>query len=225
MVGGGSSNAGSPSSWGQSQNKDLPPLRLFRIKTVEKKEDYLEYDGISDLFSGLEYSWNYEGVSELFEGLEYNKLSQFQRRVLKVCRVNNGIRDPIMKGRILGCSTNKYLRFIADTGSPVAIVPKAVAIKNKLSILPPDPDEPSYAGVSGSRLTVVGQSHMFIHFKEMKNTKEVRTIVVADEGDEIIIGLQTLIEWGIIPECFPLPMSLSDRVGSSRTELDHGGQV
>ena len=40
--------------------------------------------------------------------------------------------------------------------------------------------------------------------------------MVADEGDEIIIGLQTLVEWGIIPECFPLPMSLSDRVGSSR---------
>ena len=57
---------------------------------------------------------------------------------------------------------------------------------------------------------------MFLHFKEMKTTKEVRTIVVADEGNEIIIGLQTLIDWGIIPDCFPLPMALSDRVGSSR---------
>ena len=57
---------------------------------------------------------------------------------------------------------------------------------------------------------------MFIHFKEMKTTKEVRAIVVADEGDEIIIGLQTFINWGIIPECFPLPMALSDRVGTSR---------
>ena len=69
--------------------------------------------------------------------------------MLKVCRVSNGILEPIMKGRILGCSTNKYLRFIADTGSPVAIVPRSVA-KNKLKILPPDPDEPCYAGVSGS---------------------------------------------------------------------------
>ena len=57
---------------------------------------------------------------------------------------------------------------------------------------------------------------MFLHFKEMKTTKEVRTIVVADEGNEIIIGLQTLIDWGIFPDCFPLPLSLSDRVGSSR---------
>ena len=41
---------------------------------MEKKDVDVEYDEISDLFSGLEYSWQYEGISELFEGLEYNKL-------------------------------------------------------------------------------------------------------------------------------------------------------
>ena len=40
--------------------------------------------------------------------------------------------------------------------------------------------------------------------------------MVADEGGEILIGLETLIAWGIIPECFPLPMALADRVGASR---------
>ena len=73
---------------------------------MEKKDVDVEYDGISDLFSGLEYSWQYEGISDLFEWLEYNKLSHFQRRaqkVLKVCRVSNGVREPIKKGRTLGC--------------------------------------------------------------------------------------------------------------------------
>ena len=74
----------------------------------------------------------------------------------------------------------------------------------------------SYAGVTNGRLTVVGQCHMFIHFKDIKSTKQVRAIVCADDGDEVIIGLQTLVEWGIIPECFPLPMNISDRVGASR---------
>ena len=219
MVGGGSSQPGSSSSWGHPQNKNLPPLKLFRIRTVSKVSEEDNLDGVADLFDGLEYGWKYEGIYELFEGLEYGKLSHFQRRVrkvLKVYRVNDGLREPIMKGRILGCSTNKYLRFVADTGSPVAIVPQSVAVKNKLSIFPPDEDEPDYAGASGTRLTVIGQSHMFVRFQEMKNTKEVKAIVVADEGDEVIIGLQTLIQWGIIPECFPLPMSLSDRVGSAR---------
>ena len=47
-------------------------------------------------------------------------------------------REPIMKGRVLGCANNKCMNFIADTGSPVAIVPHSVAVKNKLEVLPTD---------------------------------------------------------------------------------------
>ena len=52
---------------------------------MEKKDVDVEYDGISELFSGLEYSCQYKGILDLFEGLEYN----------------NGVREPILKGRIL----------------------------------------------------------------------------------------------------------------------------
>ena len=140
--------------------------------------------------------------------MEYNELSHFQRRVnrvLKVGRINNVVREPVMKGRILGCATNKYIKFVANTGSPVAIVPRSVAIRNKFKILPADEDKPSYAGVSGMKLSVVGQCHMYICFKEMKTTKDVMAIVVAEEGGEILIGMETLITWDIIPECFPRP--------------------
>ena len=95
--------------------------------------------------------------------MEYNELSYFQRRVnrvLKVGRINNVVREPVMKGRILGCATNKYIKFVADTGSPVSIVSHSVVIRNKLKILPTDEDEPSYAGVSGMKLSMVGQCHM-----------------------------------------------------------------
>ena len=77
--------------------------------------------------------------------------------MLKVGRINNMVREPVMKGRILGCTTNKYIKFMADTGSPVAIVPCSVAARNKLKILRADEDEPSYSGVSGMKLSVVGQ--------------------------------------------------------------------
>ena len=158
-------------------------------------------------------------MEELFGGLEYNKLLHFERKVqklMKVRRVTSGARDPTMKGRILGCSTIKYLRFVADTGSPVAIIPKSVAIRNKVEIFPTAPDEVSYAGVSGTRLSVVGQCQMYVYFRQMKTTKEVRALVVADEGDDVLIGLETHIDWGIAPECFPLPMLPSDRTGAYR---------
>ena len=111
-----------------------------------------------------------------------------------------------MKGRILGCSTNKYIHFIADTGNPVALIPRSDATRNKLEIFPTDPDEASYAGDSGTRLTVVGQC------------QEVRALVIADEGNEVLVGLETLIDWGIVPECFPFPMSPDYRAGASRDE-------
>ena len=146
MVGTGLSHSESPPSWGDSQSNELPPLCLFRIKVVEKKEtdervlvekkeadESVFYDGIYDLFDGLKYSWHYKEIKDLFNGLKYSKLSHFQRKVrkvLKVCRVSSRARDPIMK----------YIRFVADTGSPVAILLRSVAIRNKLKILPSDSD-------------------------------------------------------------------------------------
>ena len=57
MVGDGYSDNDSPPAWGDSQKKDYP-LCLFRVKVVEKTEtdEGVSYEGISDLFNGLEYS-------------------------------------------------------------------------------------------------------------------------------------------------------------------------
>ena len=94
-----------------------------------------------------------------------------------------------------------------------------MAVKNKLEICPQDDDESSYAGASGTKLTVIGQCHMFVNFKDHKMTKELRALVIAEEGDEILVGLDSLISWNIVPSSFPLPMSFSDRAGQSRHEL------
>ena len=146
MMGGKPSHSGTPPSWGLPQ-KDLPPLKLFRVREISPPRVVLgdDLDRVAELFEGLDYGWGYDGISALFDGLSYNKMSHFQRKVhkvMKVFRIHGGQRDPLMKGRILGSSTNKYLNFIADTGSPIAIIPKGVAVKNNLSIMPTDEDEP-----------------------------------------------------------------------------------
>ena len=99
---------------------------------------------------------DFHKLFELFARLEYGKQSQFEKKlqeVKRVYRVNNGGRDPMMSRRILGSSTNKYIHFIVDTGSPVGLIPRSVATRNKLKIFPADPDEASY----GTKLTVLGQ--------------------------------------------------------------------
>ena len=66
------------------------------------------------------------------------------------------------------------------------------------------------------KLSVVGQTEMFINFRTLKSTKKLRAIICADEGNEVLVYFETLIEWGIIPECLPLPININDRVGGMK---------
>ena len=40
---------------------------------------------------------------------------------------------------------------------------------------------------------MVGQNNMFINFQTLKKTKKWRALVVADEGDEVLVDLETHI--------------------------------
>ena len=46
---------------------------------------------------------------------------------------------------------------------------------------------------------------MFVNFKHMRKTKKLRALVVADEGVEVLVDLETLVDWGTLPECYSLP--------------------
>ena len=52
------------------------------------------------------------------------------RRIWKVSRIKKYKSSPNMKGKILGNNGNKYETFVADTGSPVSIIPVNIAKKN-----------------------------------------------------------------------------------------------
>ena len=138
-----------------------------------------EPPGLTDANRELE---DYTGIKELFtepdEGL--SKYQHRVRHIMRVGRIQNMSRNPYMYGRITGSSTNKYIRFCADSGTPVSFIPRSVAERNKLEIFPPDPDEASYGSATGHQLTVIGQTSMFIKFKRRKTTKTLRALVVAD---------------------------------------------
>ena len=131
------------------------PIKLFRIKQLPKEQKVSDEEMV--LGEKEQLQDDLDGVRELFAGFQYGKVSEFERKVQeikKVFRVTNGDRSPNMGGRILGCSTNKNINFVADTGSPTGVIPRSVAIRNKLKIFPVDEDEDSYAGASGTKLTV-----------------------------------------------------------------------
>ena len=90
----------------------------------------------------------------------------------------------------------------------------SLAQRNTLEVVPTDRDEPEYEGVTGTKLSVVSQTEMFIRFKTMKSTYVLKAILCADKADEIQVDLEMLLDWGIIPKYFPLHINAHDRVRS-----------
>ena len=109
-----------------------------------------------------------------------------------------------MRGKILGFSSNSVERFIADTRTRVTIIPRVVAERIRVKCSPVDADEPDYEGVTEMHLTVIFQVEFFVQFKVMRYKKMFMTIVCEEAGKEIIVDLDSLIQWTIIPKCFPL---------------------
>ena len=60
--------------------------------------------------------------------------------------------------------------------------------------------------MTGDELTIIGQCTFFVKFDILKKAKKVRALVCSDEGCEILIDLQSLIDWTILPTNFPCPI-------------------
>ena len=76
-------------------------------------------------------------------------------------------------------------------------------------------DEPGCQGVTGDELSIIGQCTFFIKFDTLKKAKKVKSLVCLDEGSEILIDLQSLIDWTILPPNFPCPLDPREAEKSS----------
>ena len=103
-----------------------------------------------------------------------------------------------------------------------------------------DRDEPGCQGVTGDELNIIGQCTFYVKFDILKKAKKMKALVCSDDGCEILIDLQSLIDWTILPPNFPCPMDpreaeknsvrwtkekptklvdIKEKVGSQRTNL------
>ena len=58
------------------------------------------------------------------------------------------VSDPVMKGRIMNVTGGRRVRFCADTGCSVNIMPAKIAASGGLTWREPDWDEASYKSVT-----------------------------------------------------------------------------
>jgi hypothetical protein len=117
-----------------------------------------------------------------------------------------------MMGSILTKGCKQCEVFIADSGTTIPIVSKIIADRNKVTIFAVDPDEPGVVYASGHELTNIGQAVLWIKFEIIQNPKKIRVLICEEEGDEVLIDIQSMVDWSILPPNFPMPMDPKERV-------------
>ena len=75
-----------------------------------------------------------------------------------------------------------------------------------------NPDEPGVMSASGHDMTIIGQATFFVKFDILKNPKRMRVLICEEEGDEILINVQSLVDWSILPPNFPEPQDPKEKV-------------
>jgi hypothetical protein len=122
-----------------------------------------------------------------------------------------------MLGKILTKGCNRREKFIADTGTTIPIVPAAIAARNKVKVEELDLDEPGVISASGHDMTIIGEATFYVKFNILKNPKKMRVLICEEEGDEILIDVQSLVDWSILPANFPEPQDPKEKVRLTKT--------
>ena len=102
-----------------------------------------------------------------------------------VQRVKSTQSDPIMKGRIMARTGGRRIKFCADTGCSVNIMPAKLAAAGGLKWGELDWDESTYKSVTNEDLTIIGQTKAFIKLDLVKTPIMLEFLVCTDDGDVV----------------------------------------
>ena len=148
----------SPSSQGAvSENYEQSPVMGGCNNDSPKKDEDEEMD-----LGDMEGKGDFQGI------FPRDKDSKFRKIVNRVKSKTQS--DPIMKGRIMAVTGGRRVKFCADTGSSVNILPAKIAASGGLTWRELDWDESTYKSVTNEDLTIIGQTKAFIKLDEVKNS-------------------------------------------------------
>ena len=190
-----------------SRSSQVSKQPLRRVREVLDKKGVI--DTIKDMFSDHFEDLMFYLKEKLEEGKQKeetkaekddDRLQEYINRIRRVrCyRVNKKRHSPVMMGRLLGKSSNKMEVIIVDTGTSLIIISR----RNGIVWTRTDPDEPSYTGVTGVELDVMGEG-----------------------AEEILIDLDTLIDLSIVPPDFSLPQDPELRSDNCRRVEENKNKV
>ena len=101
------------------------------------------------------------------------RILEIYKERFKVRRIRpDSMHSATMYGKIMKSkTTSRRLRFIADSGTGIPILPVEIAKEHNITVYNVDPDEPGCYGASGHDLEIIGQCHINVKIEGMKNVK------------------------------------------------------
>ena len=67
-------------------------------------------------------------------------------------------------------------------------------------------------------MEITGQTEMFVKMELLKKNKKVHALVAKNAGDEVLLDLDILIDWTILPPSFPQPMDKNKRKSKKKAK-------
>ena len=115
--------------------------------------------------------------------------------------------------------SNIYETFVADSETPVSIIPVKIAKNKGIKWYELDPDEPNYSRITENQLSILCQTTITVKFSTIKRAQTVSALVCREEDEESLIDLDTLKSMGVIHDDFPLPMDPARREDPEKIRL------
>ena len=66
--------------------------------------------------------------------------------------------------------------------------------------------------MTGVELDIIGQASLWLAFNKLKGAKELKVLIARQEVVEILISLDSLMEWSIIPKDFSMPQDPKQKI-------------
>ena len=63
---------------------------------------------------------------------------------------------------------------------------------NGIKWRPLDPDEPNFSGITGTKLTILGQTNIWVKFNTLKKAQEILALVCKEESEESLVDLDSI---------------------------------
>lgn len=99
------------------------------------------------------------------------------------------------------------------------VLPINIAKRNMIIFKVRDFQDFEVKTAGGHKLTIIGEARFTVKFDMLQYPKVLTALICKEVGEEILVDLETLIKWTIIPADFTLPTDPRERAAEAKVHL------